>query len=302
MSREYIHAFTSNYSGRGNPVRRHAASSREDQRTRRHSVLLHSLSLSGGLSRTRTMPHRRRDVGKKGENLDALLRLGEILGTFQQTHTHTYTCATRTKSSHLFRSFLSHRDIVFRYANFAILLTEESHTESRSKLLGNFCAANLLGSEYNWNKDARSSRICISVDVCFDIFKADDTPAYVILHRRRQWRIIAQPQWKMRSIFNNKFSYFETQFVINGHYACRKFRQCMCRQLSDLQSGKSDLLEISLISFTWDDRFIIRLWLGIRSTALSSINVAFRRANINHFAKTARGRALRNNEQASVAC
>ena len=50
--REYICAFTSNYTGRGNPVRRHVASSREDQRTRRHSVLLHSLVVSDAYNAT----------------------------------------------------------------------------------------------------------------------------------------------------------------------------------------------------------------------------------------------------------
>lgn len=39
--RTYICAFTSNYPGRGNPVRRRTASTREDQRTR-YSELLHS--------------------------------------------------------------------------------------------------------------------------------------------------------------------------------------------------------------------------------------------------------------------
>jgi len=79
--REYICAFTSNYAGRSNPVRRHAAFSREDQRTRRHSVLLHSLVASDVYNATFGVA-----TPKRRGNRDSLRDFGETLGAFQQTH------------------------------------------------------------------------------------------------------------------------------------------------------------------------------------------------------------------------
>lgn len=84
--REYICAFTSNYVGRGNPVRRHAASSREDQRTRRHSVLLHSLVALDVYNATFGVATPKRRVNQGERKGSSLRDFGETLGAFQQTY------------------------------------------------------------------------------------------------------------------------------------------------------------------------------------------------------------------------
>lgn len=95
--REYICTFTSNYAGRGNPVRRHAVSSREDQRTRRHSVRLHSLVASDAYNATFgvAMPKRK---GNSGVTLEKL---------WTRSSKHTPTRSRRILS--FARSFLSYR-------------------------------------------------------------------------------------------------------------------------------------------------------------------------------------------------
>lgn len=112
--REYICAFTSNYAGRGNPVRRHAASSREDQRTRRHSVLLHSLVVSDAYNATFGVatPKRRESYGPPAR----------LWRNFGRVPANTPT-RRQTKFSRLFGH--SHRiEISFRHANFKKSLTE----------------------------------------------------------------------------------------------------------------------------------------------------------------------------------
>lgn len=109
--REYICAFTSNYAGRGNPVRRHAASSREDQRTRRHSVLLHSLVASDAHNAIR-----RRDAEKKGES-----RRPDLEKLWARSNKHTEVLP--------FVSIVSPYsiEISFRHANFEMLPNQDSH-------------------------------------------------------------------------------------------------------------------------------------------------------------------------------
>lgn len=100
--REYICAFTSNYTGRGNPVKRHAASSREDQRTRRHSVLLHSLVVSDAYNATFGV------ATSKEEGTTAPHATLEKLWTRSSKHTD----APRDEILSFVRSFLSYRNIV----------------------------------------------------------------------------------------------------------------------------------------------------------------------------------------------
>lgn len=120
--REYICAFTSNYAGRGNPVRGHAASSREDQRTRRHSVLLHSLVASDAHNAIR-----RRDAEKKGES-----RRPDLEKLWARSNKHV----DAPKPSRLFQSF---RRIVSRYRS-ATLIPKccRENQDSHSNCLGIF--------------------------------------------------------------------------------------------------------------------------------------------------------------------
>lgn len=118
--REYICAFTSNYVGRGNPVRRHAAFSREDQRTRRHSVLLHSLVASDAHNAIR-----HRDAERKGES-----RCPDLEKLWARSNKHT----DAPKFSRLFQSFLH---IVSRYRS-ATLISKCCRTKTRIQIAWKF--------------------------------------------------------------------------------------------------------------------------------------------------------------------
>lgn len=82
----YICAFTSNYLGRGNPVRQRTASSGVDQRTR-YSELLHSLAVST-VATMLVGPPRRGTI----HVVYAVLRLSETFNNFEM---HTFGCKCR---------------------------------------------------------------------------------------------------------------------------------------------------------------------------------------------------------------